>query len=224
MTIAPSLLISLATAAETCPGPRVIPWPAPRQPGGLVTFANFFEWQQVILSFRLPVGVPLAVGELFDRALKLYLAAWLDFDLVMAAKLAAFAALEYSLRDRYLGYFREQHIRKSVAQAKNKKREQEIKACFRSESISFGSLLKHMYLQDDLTNDKLACARKYGGSIIGRLTNEIRPGLTELRNVRAHGNPCGSGYQSGLLDLVRDLVEYAYRHQIHAAGCNDAVT
>lgn len=41
------------------------------------------------------------------------------------------------------------------------------------------------------------------------LTDEADPNLAEMRNVRAHGNPYGSGYQSGLLELVRDLIEYA---------------
>src|ERR1700720_145484 len=81
MTIAPDFLTALAFAAEKIPGSRTLPWPSPKLLGGFVTFADFAEWQQVILGFRLSDGAPLNMVDLFDRALKLYLAAWLDFDL-----------------------------------------------------------------------------------------------------------------------------------------------
>jgi hypothetical protein len=38
-----------------------------------------------------------------------------------------------------------------------------------------------------------------------------------VRNVRVHGIPLGSGYQSGLIEAVRDLIEYAYRDWIEKA-------
>ncbi len=218
MTITSEFLAALARAAEGAPGERTIPWPSPGLPGGFVTFANFAEWQEVVLGLRLSVGVPRNMTDLFDRALKLYLAAWLDFDLVVAGEMAALAALELSLRDCYLGYFRERHTEKVRARAKSEKREPKLSENFRAERVGLADLLRHMPERDGLTNDQLPCVRKYGGDIMSRLTGEADPTLGETRNARAHGNPFASGYQSGLLEVVRDLIEYAYRGRIGDAA------
>jgi hypothetical protein len=60
-----------------------------------------------------------------------------------------------------------------------------------------------------------------GWQTLPLLTGNRKPSLAAIRNTRAHGNPFGSGYQSGLFELVRDLIVYAYRDRItevHAAG------
>jgi hypothetical protein len=185
-------------------------------PGRLVEFANFAEWQRVVLGFRLSAGVPTDMVDLFDRALKLYLIAWLDLDLVTAGEMAALAALEHSLRDCYLGDFRERHNKRIVAKAKSEKRSLTLEENFRPEGITLAALLQHMHERDGLTDNQLPFVRKYGGSITRLLTGEADPSLADMRNVRMHGNPFGSGYRSGLLELVRDLIEYAYRDRISA--------
>lgn len=214
MTIAPEFLDALALAAENFPGPRQIPWPQPSIPGGFVSFANFAEWQRVVLGFRLPNGVPDDMVALFDRALKLYLVAWLDFDLITSAEMAALAALEHSLRDCYLGHFREQHNKAIVAKAVKEKRLPSVEENFKPEKIPLAVLLRHMHEHDGLTDDKVSCVRKYGVSVMKLLTGESDPSLASMRNARAHGNPLGSDYRSGLLELARDLIEYAYRRRI----------
>jgi hypothetical protein len=214
MTITPNFLDALALAAEKFPGPWTIPWPSQGMPGGFVSFANFAEWQRVLLGFRLRAGVPANMVDLFDRALKLYLIAWLDFDLVTAGEMAALAALEHSLRDCYLGYFRERHKKRIVAKAASEKRSPTLAENFRPERVLLADLLQHMHKQDGLTDDQLPCVRKYGGSVIRLLTSKADPSLADMRNVRMHGNPFGSGYRSGLLEVVHDLIEYAYRDRI----------
>lgn len=214
MTIAPQFLAALARAADVLPGERTIPWPSRGMPGGFATFADFTDWQRVILGFQLSAGVPRNMADLFDRALKLYLAAWLDFDLVTAGEMAALAALEQSLRDCYLGYFRERHTAKVVARAKAEKREPTLKENFRPETVPLAMLLRHMHEQDGLIDDRLSSVRKYGGSVLRLLIGGANPNLAEMRNVRMHGNPFGSGYTSGLLELVHDLIEYAYRDRV----------
>jgi hypothetical protein len=67
---------------------------------------------------------------------------------------------------------------------------------------------------DDLTDDKLPIIRRAGGTVIGLLRGDRDPNLAAIRNMRAHGNPFGAGPQAGLLELVRDLIEYAYRDLI----------
>jgi hypothetical protein len=217
MTIPPAVLDALACAAERSPGPRTVPWPSAGHPGGFIEFANYGEWQATILGFRLSVGVPGNMAELFDRALKLYLVAWLDFDFVTAGEMAAFAALEHSLRDCYLGDFRERHTQKVFATAQSQKRSPTLKENFQPQSIRLDALLKHMYQRDGLTDDQLPCVRKYGGSVVRVLTGETDPSLADMRNVRMHGNPFESGYRSGLPEVVRDLIEYAYRNRISSA-------
>ena len=149
MTITPEFLDALAHAAENS-GPRQIPWPQPGMPGGIVSFANFAVWQRIILGFRLPDGVPGDMVALFDRALKLHLVAWLDFDLITSGEMAALAALEHSLRDCYLGHFREEHNKAVVAKAAKAKRSPTLKENFRPESVSLAALLRHMHEHDGL--------------------------------------------------------------------------
>jgi hypothetical protein len=48
-------------------------------------------------------------------------------------------------------------------------------------------------------------------AVICRLTGEAKPSLSDLRNESAHGAPFDGFPQSGLLELVRDLIDYAYR-------------
>jgi hypothetical protein len=214
MPIAPEFLDAIALAAEHSPGQRQIPWPQRGVPGGIVSFANFAEWQRIVLGFRLTDGVPGDMVALFDCALKLHLVAWLDFDLITSGEMAALAALEHSLRDCYLGHFREQHNKAVVVKAAKEKRSPTLKESFRPERISLAALLRHMHEHDDLGDDQLPFVRKYGGSVMRLLTGESDPNLADMRNARAHGNPFGSDYRSGLLEFVRDLIEYAYRRRI----------
>jgi len=218
MTISHCFVAALARAAELGPGERTIAWPSPGRLDGFRTFAGFTEWQNVILGFRLRGGVPRNMVDLFDRALNLYLVAWLNFDLVTAGETAAFGALELSLRDCYLSWFQERHIERVVARARGEKRKPTLRENFRPERVQLASLLRHMHERDDLTDDRLPCVRKYGGSVTLLLTGEADLGLADVRNVRAHGHPFGSGYRSGLLELVRDLIEYAYRERIREAS------
>ena len=88
MALTADFLDAVAAAAEWLPGPRTVPWPTPGNLGGFVQFDSFAQWQSVLLGFRLPAGVPLNMVDGFDRALKLYLLAWLDFDVITAGELA----------------------------------------------------------------------------------------------------------------------------------------
>jgi hypothetical protein len=52
------------------------------------------------------------------------------------------------------------------------------------------------------------------GSIVKRVTGEVKPSLADLRNDPAHGYPFDGLPSSGLLEVVRDLIDYAYRDMI----------
>jgi hypothetical protein len=69
---------------------------------------------------------------------------------------------------------------------------------------------------DCLTDDLMPIVRRLGppATVVGRLTGEVKPSLAEIRNDLAHGYPFDGWPQAGLLALIRDLIEYAYRDMI----------
>jgi hypothetical protein len=140
----------------------------------------------------LAQGIPMIVTAKYDRALKLHLLAWIDFDIIKAGEIVALTTLELALKDRY------------GDKVKDKRG-----------NISFDQLLRYMIEADDLTDDKLPMQQRCGlGSIVKRLTGEVRPTLANLRNDLAHGYPFDGLPSSGLLEVVRDLIDYAYRGMI----------
>jgi hypothetical protein len=114
-------------------------------------------------------------------------------------------ALELTVRDRYDGtLFRFKPTQ--FAGNKTKSREPAL----------FYEYLKFMVDRDGLTDAAVPMVRKYGGPVIGLLTGETKPTLADIRNDMAHGYPFDAWPRSGLLELTRDLIEYAYRDFIGA--------
>ncbi len=66
---------------------------------------------------------------------------------------------------------------------------------------------------DDLTDEKIPLVARNGGTVIGRLTGEHGPTIADIRNSLAHGDPFEGAPWGSLLELVRDLVHYAYRRR-----------
>jgi hypothetical protein len=173
--------ISLPDRAELL----LLPWPVPGRPGGWIQFDRADDWRAFIDRLALDPLVPDIVSAKYARAQKLYLAGWIDLDLIKAGELVGLAALELALRDRYAGTIRGRP--------------------------TFAALLKHMVDADDLDDKKIPVIARCGGSAVGQLTGETRPTLAERRNALAHGDPFDGAPTGGLLELVRDLIEYAYR-------------
>ena len=154
------------------------------------------------------------VASKFERAQKLYVLAWLDFDLINAGELVALTALELALTDCYAS--KESARRRELVARKAEREERPIS---KSEKwwigyTSFADLLKFMVERDGLTEDQIRINRRCGraAKLIGRLTGEARP-LTDIRNDLAHGAPSGGFPSAGLLELARDLIDYAYRNR-----------
>ena len=89
------------------------------------------------------------------------------------------------------------------------------------------SLITYMVEEDGLTDDQLPTFCKYGGGVIvrnlyetkderkARGNNVLPPmNLVERRNRAAHGDPFDNMPAAGLIEVVRDLIEYAYRNFI----------
>jgi hypothetical protein len=168
--------------------PLVLLWPAPSSPSVERMFTQAGEWRAFVEEMGLPSPIPAVTASKFSRAQTLYLLAWLDPSLIKAGELAALVALELALRDRYGSAF------------KGKPR--------------FAHLLKYMVEQDGLTDADVPLVQRCGGTVIGQLTGETRPTLADRRNDLAHGDPFEGWPIAGLLELVRDLIAYAYRHYI----------
>lgn len=173
--------------------PLLFPWPADGNPGAFLQFETGAQWRDFIAGLGIDPNIPAIVRAKFDRAQRLYLFGWIDFNLVKAGELAALIALELALMDRY-----------GAAIPKRKR--------------SFSTLLQHMVEADGLTDAQIPMSVRCGGKAIGQLTGENHPTLAERRNLLAHGDPFDGLPTGGLLELVRDLINYAYRGFIAAAA------
>jgi len=193
MPIAPDCLDAIANARDPSWGPLAVPWPMPGDLGGLRSFAIFTEWRAWVLRFSVHPAVPLIVSTKFERAQKLYVLAWLDFDVIKAGELIALTALELALTDRYAGKERARRRKLVAKKAESEKRPISKSEKWWVEYTSFADLLKYMVEHDDLTEAQMPMNRRCGpaSKVIGRLTGEDRPSLADIRNDLAHGAPLG---------------------------------
>lgn len=171
--------------------PFTVPWPTSGNPVHFLSFHEPLAWRSFVGQLSLAADIPLVVRHKYRRAQKLYLLSWLDLDLIKAGEAAALAALELALRDRY-------------GSTSTRRR-------------GLAPLLKHMVEIDGLADENLPFIARYGGSVIGRLVGDDEPSLADVRNGLAHGDPFGALPVAGLLELVRDLIEFAYRRYLAEA-------
>lgn len=74
-----------------------------------------------------------------------------------------------------------------------------------------------MVKADGLTDADIPMVVRCSGTAIGQLTGTTHPTLAERRNSLAHGDPFEGWPTGGLLELVRDLINFAYRGYIAEA-------
>lgn len=172
--------------------PVLLPWPTQGGAGGFIRFEKAADWRTFIDGLGIDPRIPEIVRAKFARAQKLYLLGWVDFSLVKAGELAALIALELALMDRYGGRV-----------SKNRR--------------SFAALLKYMVESDGLTDAQIRMVARCGGTAVDRLTGETHPTLAERRDAPAHGDPFDGLPTGGLLELIRDLINFAYGHYVAEA-------
>lgn len=172
--------------------PVLLAWPTQGNAGGFIQFEKAADWRAFIDGLGIDPRIPEIVHAKFARAQTLYLLGWVDFSVLKAGELAALIALELALMDRYGG-----------RSSKNKR--------------SFATLLKYMVDCDGLTDAQIPMVVRCGGTAVGQLIGTTHPTLAERRNALAHGDPFDGLPTGGLLDLVRDLINYAYRHYLAEA-------
>lgn len=173
--------------------PVLLAWPTQGNAGGFIQFERASDWQTFIASLGIDPRIPEIVRAKYALAQTLYLLGWVHFSVVKAGELAALIALELALLDRYGGNL-----------SKNKR--------------SFAALLKYMVEVDGLTDAQIPMVVRCGGTALGQLTGDVHPTLAERRNALAHGDPFDGLPTGGLLELVRDLINFAYRHYIAKAA------
>jgi hypothetical protein len=191
-----AFLDALAKAEDRSSSPLMFIWPMPGFPGGqLISFSRFSDWHAFGLDLGLRRIVPETVAAKFERGQKLILLAWVDFDLFTTGELIAIALIELALKDR-----------------------SGLKVKRRQKKSFFDDLLMHMVTADGLDDSKVPMLERCGGgTVVSFFTGESKPSLAERRNGLAHGDPFGvsgagaGSYCPGLFELVRDLIDYAYR-------------
>lgn len=191
--------------------PLLLIWPAPGNPAMTMHFEHPEDWRNFVSSLSLDPRIPDIVQRKFERAQKLFLLGWFDQDLIKGAELVALTTLELALKDRYGAV---------VPPIKTKKIDPSSPDALAAPPprYSFRALLKHMVDGDGLTDAQLPMVVRCGGTVIGQLTGETRPTLEERRNAAAHGDPFDGMPTSGLLELARDLIMFAYRNYLAEAG------
>ena len=166
--------------------PFFLAWPTPGRPGGLIRFDRPYEWEAFVGAMAVDGRIPEIVRIKFARAQTLYLLGWVDPGLIKAGELAALIALELAASDRY-----------GARLPKGKR--------------TFADLLRYMVVHDGLDDASIPMVARSGGTAVGQLTGALRPTLADRRNALAHGDPFEGLPAGGLLELVRDLINYAYR-------------
>jgi len=173
--------------------PLLLAWPTQGNAGGFISFEKVADWRAFVESLAIDARIPEIVRAKYARAQTLYLLGWVDFSVLKAGELAALIALELALMDRYGGQI-----------TKSKR--------------SFATLLKFMVESDGLTDDRIPMIVRCGGTAVGQLIGATHPTLAERRNALAHGDPFDGLPTGGLLELVRDLINYAYRQYLAEAA------
>lgn len=179
--------------------PLVVPWTEPGNPAHFHQFSHADAWLVFVASFNLDASTPQTVALKYQRAQKLYAFAWLDYDLIKAGELVVLSALERALKECYGG---------------------------KSKKSGLAAWVEHMVEQDGLTDQVLPIAQRCNQSIVRHLyetdvaiKERKKIGapepmtLARIRNSLAHGDPFDGLIWPGLLEMVRDLIEYAYRKQ-----------
>lgn len=187
--------------------PLVLAWPADGNPLAFLPFDDPDEWRGFIGALAIHPVIPDIVAAKFARALTLYLLGWIDFGLIKAGELAALVSLELALTDRFGGAVRDLKRKNSIGKSAKVRRDAERKP-------DFAELLRHLVEVEGLTDADIPMAVRCGGTAIGQLVGDVRPPLAQRRNALAHGDPFEGLPVAGLLELVRDLIDFAYRDYI----------
>jgi hypothetical protein len=220
------------------PRPLTIVWSTSAHPAHPHVFSTKDGWLVFLAKFNLHPAVPMPTAAKFTRAQKLYAYAWLEEDFLKAGELVALGSLEGALRDCYGRKVVDLRIAEAAKQLKPGTK---IKAAdrFKLQRIPMlAELMGYMAQHDGLTDERFAFSQRYASKVVGALfepdgarkvrnkaiklaaedPSRFAPDepmtLATIRNGLAHADAFEGWPWSGLLELVKDLIEYAYRERI----------
>jgi len=178
---------------EGLDAPLTPAWPATGYAAACLHFDRAVAWRGVIAALGIDRRTPEITQQKLARAQALYLLGSINFSLIKAGELAALIALELAVMDCYGGELLKR-------------------------KCGFAALLKHMVIADWLTDSDIPMVVHGGGTAIGQLVGDVHPTFPKRRNTLAHGDPFHGLPTVGLLELVRDLIDYSYSDCIAEAA------
>jgi hypothetical protein len=178
---------------EGLDAPLTLAWPATSYAAACLHFDHAVAWRGVIAGLGIDRLTPEITQQKLTRAQTLYLLGSINFSLIKAGELAALIALELAVMDCYGGELLKR-------------------------KCGFGALLKHMVIANWLTDSDILMVVHCDGTAIGQLVGDVHPTLPKRRNTLAHGDPFHGLPTAGLLEFVRDLIDYPYSDCIAKAA------
>jgi hypothetical protein len=218
--------------------PLQVAWPVPGNPTYLYSFNGIAGWIAFLCQLDIHAAIPAPTASKYERAQKLYAYSWLESDFRKAGELVAFAALEGALLDCYGRKVIELRKYKAKQQGKDLAKMSSTEKLKLARPPMLAELMTYLIEEDGLTDECLAFAQRYQASVVRFLyetdaarlkrnsdarraiedPSQFAPDepivLATIRNRLAHGDPIEGWPWSGLLELIKDLIEYAYREHI----------
>jgi len=153
-------------------------------------FHHITEWRDYLLSLQIrSAKVPAIHAGAYHVALRMLLLAWADTCLIKPAELQALRSLESALRGVYF---------QALFERRRASKPKLVREKFRP---GLGVFLAYMTARDDLDQSSHNESKRITGNA-----------LSVIRDSLAHGDPFNGLPWGGLLESVRDVMEYAYRN------------
>ncbi|MFC5742913.1 hypothetical protein [Dyella tabacisoli] len=221
-----------------CNTPLQVVWPVPGNPAHLHSFHRITDWLEFLRELDLHAAIPVPTASKYERAQKLCAYTWLESDFSKAYELVALAALEGALLDCYGRKVIEFRKCKVKQQGKDFVKISSTEKLKLAKPPMFAELMSYLVEEDGLTDERLAFAQRYQAPAVrflyeteaarlkrnadarkaiedpSQLAADEPIVLATIRNRLAHGDSIEGWPWGGLLELIRDLIEYAYRERI----------
>jgi hypothetical protein len=164
--------------------PVLLAWPTQGNAGGFLQSEKAVDWRAFVDSLGIDARIRDRARQVRKGADAVF--AWLGgLQRPQSGRTRWLDPLELALMDRYGGSL-----------SKNKR--------------NFSALLKYMVDCDGLTDAQIPMVVGCGGTALGQLTGDTHPTVAERRNALAHGDPFDGLPTGGLLELVKDLINFGY--------------
>jgi hypothetical protein len=183
----------------------------------ILPFANVCEWRDYLLTLQIRSnGIPSIYVDKFNIALRILFLAWVDANIIKAAELQALLSMECALHGAYFRVlFNDEQEKRTALRGKCTKNREFCtfnNYCKPINDTSFYPglcrYLDYMVAHDDLPRIYHSKEKKNDCSA-----------LYIIRNYLGHGATQSNLPWGGLVDVIREVIEHAYRnHPEHDSG------